>query len=197
MVDDDKLSVSHIYWDGSQWSKWERLSGDSEYNAAPGATTWGEGRLDVFAVNVDGKLIHLYYDGSQWSSEEDLSGSVTTKFEGTPAAISSKGNGNSNDRIDIVVLGVDKQYYYIYWDGSKWSDWSCHGGSFSSPPSIVSWEKNAAQRLDIFGVTSDSQLGHQTWWGQGWYPEWNQWETLGGDLQVSRTQYGHSYNEEL
>lgn len=49
---------------------------------------------------------------------------------------------------------------------------------------MVSWVQNADQRLDIFGVTTDNQLGHQTWYGSGWYPGSNEWEKLGGPLEA-------------
>ncbi|KAL9609357.1 MAG: hypothetical protein Q9167_005865 [Letrouitia subvulpina] len=175
----ETYGLSHIYWDGSSWSGWENVGSASSVTLySPSATTWGPNRLDVFLVNSEGRLIHNFYDGSQWI-EEDLNGDFSGKFSGTPAVISSKSDGFSNDRIDVVVLGSDKTYYHLYWDGTKWSDWSSHGGDFASSPSINSWQKNAAQRLDIFGITSKGALGHQTWWGQGWYPEFNQWEELG------------------
>jgi len=34
--------------------------------------------------------------------------------------------------------------------------------------------------LKSFGITEDSQLGHQTWYGSGWYPE-SGFEKLGGE----------------
>ncbi|KAI4213352.1 MAG: hypothetical protein LQ351_004093 [Letrouitia transgressa] len=181
-ISKETSGLSHLYWDGSSWQGWEDIGSTRSLSYTPGAATWGPGRLDVFLVNSQGKLIHDFYDGSQWI-EEDLSGSLEATFVGTPAVISSKGGGTSNDRIDVVVLASDKTYYYLYWDGTKWSDWSSHGGDFNSSPSINSWQKDAAQRLDIFGVKSNGQLGHQTWWGQGWYPEYDQWEELGGDLR--------------
>lgn len=103
------------------------------------------------------------------------------------------------------------KYYDGYqWNPSE-QDWSAKGGDFSSAPSVVSWGENRTSfpmysntlnsscrtppvvllvklmsmltsGLDIYGVTSDHQLGHQTWYGTGWYPDFAAWETLGGNL---------------
>lgn len=54
------------------------------------------------------------------------------------------------------------------------------GGDFSSFPAVVSWDAN---RLDIWGVDSDDQLAHQTWYGSGWYPDYASWEVLGESLE--------------
>jgi len=76
-------------------------------------------------------------------------------------------------------------------------DWYPKGGDFISAPSVVSWVKDADQRLDIFGVTSDNQLGHQTWYGSGWYPGSNEWEKLGGPLEAYAHRPSGSPSQEL
>ena len=71
-------------------------------------------------------------------------------------------------------------------DENQWQpsvdSWYDKGGSFASAPSVVSWIKDANQRFDIFGITPDGNLAHQTWYGSGWYPGPDSWETLGGGL---------------
>jgi hypothetical protein len=42
---------------------------------------------------------------------------------------------------------------------------------------VASWERN---RLDIFGLGTDSQLYHKAWDGSAWYPSQTNWEALGG-----------------
>jgi hypothetical protein len=166
----------HGFWDGSNWVAWELFGRD--FTGVPTAISWGENRLDVFGLRSDSKLYHRYWDGSQWSDWEDFGG----PFSGTVAATSWGPN-----RIDLVGWGRDdRQYHYKYWDGYQWNPsgegWSSKKGSFASAPSVVSWGKD---RLDIYGVwdeAGDHQLAHQTWYGSGWYPEFDVWEKLGGNL---------------
>ena len=170
--------LMHLYWDGQNWSDWEKFDDGPQFHDAPTVTSWGENRLDIFGVAVDGALYHKYWDGSQWSGWEDLGGS----FTGTVGVTSWSAN-----RFDIVALGADGSYFYKYYNGESWQPdvlgWYPKGGSFKSSPSIVSWAEN---RLDIFGVgATDDALTHQTWYGDGWYPGSNTWETLGGPLALS------------
>ena len=174
---DSRFELSHLYWDGSQWSQWETLStpnGESIHQN-PTSISWGPDRLDVFVVGADDKLWHLYWDGSQWSKWEDLGGELTGAVAASSWAV---------NRIDIVALGLDGQYYYKYYDGYQWNPdvgggWYPKGGNFSSVPSTVSWSEN---RLDIWGIGTDKTLAHQTWYGSGWYPDSDKWETLGWNL---------------
>lgn len=169
---DRKRNLLHKYFDGGKWVGWEILG--EKIASTPTAVSWGVNRLDVFGVRADGKLYHKYWDGSQWSDWEDFGG----RFDAT-VSVTSWGV----DRLDIVGLG-DSQYHYKYWDGNQWNPsvdtWFPKQGNFSSAPSIVSWGEN---RLDIFGVGNDNELAHQTWYGSGWYPGPDSWETLGGPLQ--------------
>lgn len=166
----------HTYWDGSNWAAWENFGGN--WAGIPTITTWGENRLDIYAIGAENsKLFHKYWDGTKWSDWEDFGGA----FIGAVAATSW-----GPDRIDIVAWGRDDhQYYYKYWDGHQWNPsvtgWTSKKGSFASAPSVVSWGKD---RLDIFGVWRDSsnELTHQTWYGSGWYPGFDNWERLGGDF---------------
>lgn len=168
----------HTYWDGSQWAGIEdfEFNGTFEGVTAPTAIARAENRLDVFAIDsASGTLAHKYWDGSQWSNWGALGGKG---LQGTVAATSWGEN-----RMDLVALGGDGQYYYKFWDGHQWnpsvSDWYPKNGSFVSSPATVSWGEN---RLDIYGVDSDHKLGHQTWYGSGWHPAADKWEQLGGPL---------------
>lgn len=175
---DTSGKLLHLYWDGTKWSNWEDLQAP-EGLSTPTITSWGAGRLDIFAVSLSkGELYHLAFDGSQWLAWDNLGGSGLV---GPVAATSWSVN-----RLDIVALGASKGYYYKFWDGHQWrpqpgdegSENAVYpkGGSFTTTPAVVSWGPN---RLDIFGITDQSELGHQTWYGTGWYPEWG-FENLGG-----------------
>jgi hypothetical protein len=60
------------------------------------------------------------------------------------------------------------------------TDWHWLGGTFNSPPTVVSWESN---RLDIFGLGGDNQLYHKSWNGE-WNPQVGDWDALGGTFST-------------
>jgi hypothetical protein len=61
--------------------------------------------------------------------------------------------------------------------GPSPSGWEALGGTFSSPPTGVSW---GSDRLDIFGLGTDNQMYHKWWNGSSWGPSPSGWEPLGG-----------------
>lgn len=167
--------VTHLYWDGHQWNGWEVftfINHPFRKDSPLSVTSWGENRLDIFGVGEDFALYHKYWDGSQWAAWEYL-GSKTglESVAATSWAV---------DRLDIVVK-VKDEFYYKFYDGKAWRPQvrgfssKSPSVSFSSDPSVVSWGEN---RLDIFGVTDDRELVHQTWTGQSWYPGNTEWEEL-------------------
>ena len=178
------LTLAHLYWDGTgnKWrDDWESL-GDVELADTPTAISWGPGRLDVFGIdNESGSLLHTAWDGSQWLRDNFSTPAPGVQFTGTVAATSWSVN-----RIDVVVLGTDGNYYYKYWDGTAWqpqppnNPYDMRPSPFISSPAVVSWGEN---RLDIYGIGNDSMLKHLTYYGSGWYPE-SGWETLGGPLSA-------------
>jgi hypothetical protein len=79
--------------------------------------------------------------------------------------------------------------YHKYWNGAwgpSQTDWEALGGTFNSPPVVVSWGEN---RLDIFGLGTDNQAYHKAWTGSAWSPSQTGWEAIGGtfnsDLAVA------------
>lgn len=137
----------------------------------------------MFAVDDLGDLCFDFWDKGTWFGKYCLSDEDTPRFVGKPAVINSFGPNGSDERMDVFIRGVDGKYYYTHGGAEDWSDWSCHGGNFSSPPAVIS-PKYDAQRLDVFGVTSDGELLHQMWDGQVWYPGLDQWEKLGSGLKA-------------
>ena len=185
MYGHDDIFMSWLLFDGSDWSTPKSTS--LEYASNPTVTSLGKNEMYLFAVDDDGDLVYGYYNG-QWSGSDTLSEDDIPHFEGNPTAISSGGSDDQIGRIDLFFRGDDGQYYHIHTipegDDFAWSDWSCHGGNFSSAPEIISPQDNATQRLDVFGVTSDDELVHQMWDGEVWYPGLDQWETLGSVLKA-------------
>ena len=55
---------------GSTWSDWQNLGGNLA--SPPAAVSWGNNRVDVFAVWGDRTLRHLWWDGTLWNEWESL-----------------------------------------------------------------------------------------------------------------------------
>ncbi|KAL6716797.1 hypothetical protein ACLMJK_004709 [Lecanora helva] len=170
--------IKHQYWDGTAWKPnvngFENLGGECDQYWDISATTWAEGRLDVFCTSAVGDLLHQYYDGSSWrpstGSLESLGGSLNSG----PSAVSWGPN-----RLDIFGVGPRGSLNHLYWDGSQWSEWENfpfveNTGIRGNGLTVTAWGKN---RLDIYAVAFDGKLYHKYWSGS----QWSDWEVLGGD----------------
>ncbi len=71
--------------------------------------------------------------------------------------------------------------YHKAWQGGAWdpsqTNWEGLGGTFTSPPAVVSW---GANRIDVFGVGTDNAVYHKSWQNGAWDPSQTGWEGLGG-----------------
>ena len=176
--------VQAIRWDGLTWSEWYPTTVRDSTGSDFTATTSSEGLSDIFMIDDDGQLYHKHTRYGE-AEEENVGIINNTEFTGKPAVIAAQGSEDSPKRIDVVMLGKDQKYYHINGTGiDAWSQWSCHGGNFGSAPAIISWANDTAQRLDIFGITTDGQLVHQAWTGKDWYPAIDEWEIIGENLRV-------------
>jgi hypothetical protein len=170
----------HKGWSGdglanSTWSPsqtgWDALGG--VFAGAPAVASWGQNRLDVFAIGMNTEMYHASYDGNQWSPWESIGGGFTS----TPAVV-SWGAG----RLDVFALGLNQQMYHKAWSGGwlpNQTDWEPLGGVFLSAPAVTSW---GPDRLDIFAIGTDHQMYHQAWGGSGWLPGALAWDKLGGSF---------------
>jgi peptidoglycan hydrolase-like amidase len=132
-------------------------------SSEPDASSWGEGRLDVFVQGTDNGLWHRWHDGA-WSDWEPLGGLLTAG----PGSVSW-----APGRIDVFVRGGDNQLWHLFYDGA-WSGWEELGGVLSSGADSAAW---GPERLDVFVRGTDGRLWHK------WYDRaWSEWEPLGGVL---------------
>jgi hypothetical protein len=53
-------------WNGLQWSKWEKLT-TFKIGTAPGAVSWGSGRIDVAVVDTNGGMHHSWLENGVWN----------------------------------------------------------------------------------------------------------------------------------
>jgi hypothetical protein len=155
----------HRWWNGTQWSGWERLGQQLFPGTGPAAASMSPGRLDVFVEGTDHHLWHRVYDSHGWRPWEDLGGALASG----PAA-TSWGPG----RLDVVAVGTNRAVVHT-WYAAGWHGPESLGGQATSDPGIASWGPG---RVDVFVRGTDNQLYH-LWYSAG---VWRGWEHLGGNL---------------
>ncbi len=153
---------------GASWSNWYSLGGQIPAGTAPTVSSWGAGRLDVFAKGTNGALWHKAYSGtSGWSSWQSLGGSPTS----SPAATSRNTGG-----ITVFARGTDGGIWYRDYVGSSWGPWTSIGGAVAAGtgPAACSW---GGGRLDVFVQCTNGALYHKSYTGTS---GWSGWQSLGG-----------------
>ena len=55
---------------GGEWTIWKEVKGTCI--SAPAVASWGENRLDIFAIGLDSGLYHKWWDNDQWNGWECL-----------------------------------------------------------------------------------------------------------------------------
>lgn len=123
----------HKAWNGVAWQPpiglplgldlWDDLGGT--FTSAPAAVSWGNNRLDVFALGLGRKMLHKWWDGSAWRPSatdwEDLSTTIVPPatlvetFMAPPIAATWGLN-----RLDLFDIGVDGQMFHKAMDVSGW-----------------------------------------------------------------------------
>jgi hypothetical protein len=200
---------SHLYhiWSddaGQHWSAPE--SHGFDFISAPAATSWGYGRLDVFARGTDDALYQRTFDNTisnQWLPlrRAALGGPTDGTFQGDPA-IATWGKG----QLHVFVIGNDGAIWRAATDdgGNTWGAWESLGGSFVGGPAAISWQPHCSSpnvdppycshRLDVFGIDyQDGNLLHKAF---DQTDAWSEWENLGGNFldsapSVSSWRAGH------
>ena len=60
--------MHHKAWDGTAWRPspldWERLGG--VFTSPPAVVAWGNNRLDIFGLGIDGAMYYKAWDGAAW-----------------------------------------------------------------------------------------------------------------------------------
>jgi ABC-type taurine transport system substrate-binding protein len=99
---------------------------------------------------------------------------------GAPRPSSSPVVAWGSDRLDVFVLGTDRQLYHKWWGpgwGPSLTGYEAMGGVCTSIPQVVAWGQN---RLDVFLTGTDSALYHKWWDGAAWGPAIDGYEYMGG-----------------
>lgn len=156
--------------------RWTYLGGTTYRR--PTVTTSKDGRyFDLFVVGTDGTAYHKTRTTSGYVpslTEWTRLGGHTTKA----IAATSRAPG----LLDVFIVDPRPGSPGIYtkaWNGSTWlpsaTGWWYLGGDIVSEPTVVSW---GANRLDVFGRSSNGQVMHLAWNGSSW----GSWESLGGNI---------------
>ena len=127
----------HKYWDGYQWSGYENLghlgheeSGRLEISSQVAATSWGENRLDIVAMDEDNRYFYKYWSGSQWYPSVKGWYPKQGDFQSPPSIVSWGEN-----RLDIFGVDTQDQLAHQTWYGSGWypevDKWEQLGGPWS------------------------------------------------------------------
>jgi hypothetical protein len=164
--------LGHKWWDGTGWrpdpshpNDWEPM-GDG-FSGAVAATSWGHGRLDVYARSSDGSLLHQYGTINGWSGTwESLGGFV----DGPVAAVSTAPN-----RADIFARGGNGNVFHKWWDGTGWKpagSWQNLGGPIDHALTAVA----SGDRVDLYAGFADGTTRHRYVTATGASASW---ESLG------------------
>ncbi|XXY46202.1 hypothetical protein WME91_40000 [Sorangium sp. So ce269] len=173
-------------WSPSQ-SRWTNLG---VMGAAPTASSWGPGHIDLLALDATGKAFNKVFNegAGWWPSLTGWQGLGARQFAETPTIVSW-----GVDHLDVVGRGTDGRAYNKVWTGTGWApsqtEWYDLGGSLAGPPSAVS---SSPGHLDVVARGTDGSLLYKSWSSGSWWPSQTEWATLtidiGGDpLIVSPT----------
>jgi Repeat of unknown function (DUF346) len=158
-------------WPIYQWQPTDNLGkpANGPITSDPDISSWGYGRLDVFAKGPNNELVHKAYENG-WHPWENLGGVLASG----PAAVSW-----SQYRIDIVALATDGTINHWAYNGANWEGPDNLGhpanGPLTSSPDISS---HGTAVLDIFARGAGGELEHKYFWGG-----WSGWENLGYSIQ--------------
>jgi hypothetical protein len=158
----------HKWWNADTgWGDW--VSNGGCIIGAPTVSSWGPGRLDVFAqgCNATGpNLVHNWYDGSNWYWET-VAESSTYRIASAPSATAW-----SYGRIDLFAQSTTNNLLHKWYNlDTGWGDWVSNSGCVTGAPAVSSW---APGRLDVFApgcYSSGNNLVHNWWDGSNWYWE--------------------------
>jgi hypothetical protein len=114
-------------------------------------TSWGSGRLDVFARGTDNGLWHIAWQGSYgWSGWEAQGGSLTSD----PVAVA---RGLS---IQVYARGADNSLQAKSFASGAWQPWVSKGGLLGSRPTAV-WSATDGGGPDVLVLGTTGTVWHR------------------------------------
>jgi hypothetical protein len=155
-------SLTRNAQDGEAWTGWSAVPGDLFFRYGPAAVSRALNSVDLFAVDVNRRLVHKTWNGSQWTDWTQMPAGTFT----SGPAVTSRSSG----WLDVVALGDDRKVYHCSRVGTQgWSGWSqIPNGTLTSAPTICDW---GDERLHVFALGGDRQIHHA--WREG--GTWSAW----------------------
>ncbi|HEX3782829.1 MAG TPA: hypothetical protein VHX38_24455 [Pseudonocardiaceae bacterium] len=124
-------------------------------SASPALVRVDDTHAASFTRGANGALELDTLDGSTWSKNwTDLGGPTGGRILGQPAAY-----GSANGRIDVFVRGTDNRAYQRTFDGSRWGDWICLGGTLTDAPTVAFTSPSS---WTLFATGADGQVWQRT-----------------------------------
>jgi hypothetical protein len=156
---------------GGQWSPWKQAS-SMRFSAAPFLANNADGRLELFAVAIDGRLLHAW----QQSEDSDFGAWVslaTGPFQGVPTAIR-----NLDQRLEVFATlrtGALAHVWQLAPNGGWSAETQTQGVHQFDPASHI----NADGTLSVFVVGVNDRA---VWTRRQQKPNgsWGAWTSLGG-----------------
>jgi hypothetical protein len=167
-------SAVSTWWEkGCGWQPWFLIQPDSGkfQSGQPIAALWsGLAHLDLFAVDVDGRVVSTWWEGEvNWQTWFAIHPDQIKAAPGQ--AVTALWNGSKH--LDLFVTDQSGRVASTWWEpGRSWQHWffvspeSAHGAPGQAVTAV--WN---GQHLDLF-MTDDHGRVVSTWWelGKGWQP---------------------------
>lgn len=174
---------------GGVWGSWINTGMATPANTAPSITTWGSGRLDIFARGLvsggQAEMTHVWSTnyGASWTSVEPLGGNII----GAPACIGRQPSG-SDGKLDCFARGADGNIWKrSYPGGSVWGSWGSLFVAATSDPAVTVrsgtsldvlyagpngalWQISSSNGGSAWNMPAD--LGDNNSWGSWSNPPW-------------------------
>jgi hypothetical protein len=158
-------------WQGANWKE---ITDARTVEVSPGAASWGQLRVDLFAVS-NKEVHHRVWQNLTWNPwGENLDG-ITND---APAATSWKA-----ERIDVLVHTTDNFMSRRYWEAGKtfevggWKNWENIGGQSKNLMSAPAAVATGPNQIDCFGRGSTGHLIHM-WYQDDRQMTWEEIDTL-------------------
>lgn len=157
----------------TNWTAYQNLGRPSNggIKGNPSITSWGPGRLDIFARGADDKLWQRFSNdgGQNWSDWLKPFGDDGTLASSPEVAT------RGSDRLNVFVVGTDGSIWERFYDSAWNSGWILQGApaagisgasTAKSDPGTVAW--GFSERVDLFVRGGDDKLWQKFYDGVGW-----------------------------